>query len=615
MKLKLLLLTLLLPLLTPSVFAAKEVRITIDAPENKIEVGETFHITIEAENCEGKINVPEMPKGVIVAYHTSQSSSSQTIQNGKSIVRNTTSLIMTCKGKEPGKYKFGPVSIDGKTSNTISYQVIPATPGRKSGGGASANPGNLPDTNAGPLFIGNGNEEMFLKAAVNKTTAYEQEAIEYTVKLYTTYGDIKFLGAAAAPKFDGFVVEESPDVSKSFVFEDYGGKTYKTAIIARYIIFPQKSGKLKVEGNTYTVSTDAKTYYHDPYFQTLTVKRPIQLNVTPNNVDIDVKPLPAPVPDNFIGGVGTFSIRTSMPVTSLSTNTPASLVYVINGTGNIKYVKLPDLKPYFPNSIEVYTPEVKSEVKAGRSNVSGYSEFDYSIVALEAGNFTLPAVELTYFDPQDGEYKKLHTDRINLTVAMGKSSARSQQTMTFNPTLLPEGNPTLKDSRPYVYTWYYWLWYGIPLILFGLSLGMYRKYLREHEDLTALRSKKANKMALKRLAKAYQCFKNHQDSQFYDEMLAALWGYIGDKLKMPTSELNRSNVGEEFRKHGVKEDTFMPIINLIDECEYAKYTPVSRDANMRQLYYDALDSLAKVESEYDKNTPSHDDENDTEDDE
>lgn len=107
-------------------------------------------------------------------------------------------------------------------------------------------------------------------------------------------------------------------------------------------------------------------------------------------------------------------------------------------------------------------------------------------------------------------------------------------------------------------------------------------------------------MALRRLSKAYQCYNNHQEEQFYDEMLSALWGYLGDKLKMPVSELNRSNVSTEFKKHGVKESTFMPIITLIDECEYAKYTPVERDSNMRQLYKNAVETLAKVESEYDK---------------
>ncbi|MCH5216998.1 MAG: protein BatD [Muribaculaceae bacterium] len=603
-------LSLLLPV---PLLGSSSVRITTDMQDGKAEVGEKFRITIEAINTTGKLEVNQVPPGVKILYNSTSSSTASSTVNGRTEKRNSTSLVLTCKAEKPGNYKFGPVAVDGVRSNVLSYQIEPAS-GKPRQQQPTNTSSNSYDPNSGPLFIGKGNEEMFLRAHVNKTKVYEQEAVEYTVKLYTTYGEIKFLGAAAAPKFDGFVVEESDDVSHSFSFEDFKGKTYKTAIIARYIIFPQKSGSLKVAGNTYTVSTDAKQYYHDPYFQTMTVKYPVQLNVTPNDVDIEVKALPTPIPDNFIGGVGKFTITSSLPSATMITNSVSSIIFQISGTGNIKYVKLPDIAPSFPASFELYTPEVSTDVKVGSSNVSGTAKFDYSIVPRETGIFTLPALTFTYFDPEEGTYKRLDTHSYNVSVRMGQSSAKSQQTFTFNPALMPIGKISFTVGQPYVSSLLYWLWYLVPVIIFALSLTLYRKYLRDHEDMTLLRSKKASKMALKRLAKAYQCFKNKQEEQFYDEMLAALWGYIGDKLKMPTSELNRRNVSEEFKTHGVKESTFMPILNLIDECEYAKYTPVSRNANMRQLYYDALESLQQVEKEYDKETgqkPEEDDDLET----
>ena len=170
--------------------------------------------------------------------------------------------------------------------------------------------------------------------------------------------------------------------------------------------------------------------------------------------------------------------------------------------------------------------------------------------------------------------------------------------MRFNPELMPVGHISDHSGRIYAYSIVYWLLYIIPAGLLVISLGIYRKYLKDHEDLTLLRSKKANKMALRRLSKAYKSLKSNDVERFYDNMLSALWGYIGDKLKMPTSELTRSNVGEEFERHNVKESTFRPIINLIDECEFAKYAPGSREGNMKKLYKEALSSLAKVESEY-----------------
>lgn len=599
----------LLFLLFPLSGLGASVHISTDAPGNKIGVGETFHITIEARNCAGNIDISQLPPGVKFVYNTSQSSTHTSVVNGKAETVTSTSMILTCKGETPGTYTYGPVAVNGVKSNTINYTVTAEAqggnnadePGSSSGtSGSTGHPSY--DPNSGPVFVGKGNEDMFMRAQVNKTTAYEQEAIEYTVKLYSSYAYIKFLGAAAAPKFDGFVMDESDDVSKSLVFEQYNGKTYSTAIIARYIIFPQKSGKLTVKGNTYTVSTDAREYYNDPYFQQMVVKRPIQLNITPNDVVINVKSLPQPIPANFIGGVGNFSLSSSMPSRNLSTNNPGSLVFTVTGSGNIKYVKLPDLAQFFPKSVELYTPEIQTDVNIGSSNVSGKVTFDYPLVPKEAGSLTIPSLKFSYFDPSVGQYRELSTTPFQINVSLGKASANSQQTASFNPELLPVGSYSQEMLHLYVKSPLYWLWFGVPVVIFIVSLFGYRKYLHDHEDLTLLRSKKANKMALKRLAKAYKCYQNHQEEQFYDEMLAALWGYIGDKLKMPTSELNRGNVSEEFKKHGVQESTFMPIINLIDECEYAKYTPVSRDANMRQLYADAVKSLAEVESEYDKQT-------------
>ena len=583
--------------------AAPSVKISMDAPNSKVGVEETFHIIIDATNCAGHIDISSLPPGVKIVYRTTRQTSSVSQSGGKVEQNTTTSLILTCKGETPGKYTFGPVAVDGRSSNTISYQIVENQGGSKnSSANQNSNYGALNglNQNSGPLFIGKGNEEMFLKAIVNKSSAYEQEAIEYSVKLYTTYDDIKFLGAAAAPKFEGFVVEESQDVSKSFTFEDYNGKTFKTAVIAKYIIFPQKAGNLKITGNTYTVSTDAKQYYHDPYYQTITVKQPIQLNIKPNDIEVEVKSLPTPVPQDFIGGVGTFTISTNMPSKKLATNTAASYIIKIEGTGNVKYIKLPELSSYLPASLEVYSPEITSDVKVGSSNVSGITKFEYSIIPKEAGKLTIPAIVFSYFDPETGKYCSLHTEKYELMIETGTSSAKSQSAVMFDNNLLPIGKTFINIRKPYVETFTYWLWYIIPIIVFIIILIYYRHYIKQRDNIILYKSKNANKMALKRLNAAYQYYKQQKEGEFYDAMLTALWGYLAEKLQIPTSQLNRNNVGEEFKEHGVKESTFLPILHLIDECEYAKYTPVSRESNMRQLYTDAVESITNVESEYEE---------------
>ena len=301
-----------------SVAAAKfQLSVQTQTGSDDIEVGEQFYVYLKLDNVEAEPSAPEVP-GALVKYFTlsSQSSSMSSI-NGKVTRSQSRTYVATCTASKEGSFSIGPIQVGDVRSNKASYTIV------KSGTGSlsklqqrqqqqrqqqqSAQQGaygrDPDDANQGPKFIGKGNEKLFLKASVSKSSAYEQEALVYTVKLYSSYAPIKFIGATEAPKFDGFVVEESDETSKSLHYETYNGHEYATAIIARYIIFPQMTGKLTIKGNTYTVSTDEQEYYDDPYFRMLTVRRPIQLNVTPNDLVIDVKSLPTPQAADFSGGV------------------------------------------------------------------------------------------------------------------------------------------------------------------------------------------------------------------------------------------------------------------------------------------------------------------------
>ncbi|MDE6299867.1 MAG: BatD family protein, partial [Muribaculaceae bacterium] len=375
--------------------------------------------------------------------------------------------------------------------------------------GNSQAPSQNPAGQEGPRFIGKGNGNLFLKADVSRSTAYEQEALVYTVKLYTTYDAIKFIGATAAPKFEGFVVEESKDISTSLEYETYNGKTYATAIIARYIIFPQMQGQLKVLGNTYTVSVDEREYYQDPFWGSMSVPKSLQLNVTPNDLTINVKGLPQPVPANFSGGVGQFKIASELPSQNFLSNQAASVVYTVTGTGNLKYVKLPDLNALYPPQLEVYSPTPEVNATVGRSNVSGSARFDYSFMPLEPGSFTIPSVELVFFNPQSGKYETSVARGYNIIVGKGKGSEKSQTrgNLSFRPELKKVGDNLAFSHTPYVYKWGYWLWFILPVLILAGVATYYRAYLKANADILAVRSRKASKMARMRLRKAERCMR------------------------------------------------------------------------------------------------------------
>lgn len=581
------------------------VRLSLDMPRGKrsIAVGDVFYIYYTVADIQASAEKPKSVAGANILYfdRTGQSSSFTSV-NGRTTQSSSVTYTLTLRATREGSFTFGPISVGGAKSNTLSYTIgakgsnsAPAHRQQASG----SDPYSRTDPNAGPKFIGKGDGNLFLRASVSKTSAYEYEALVYTVKLYTSYAAIKFIGASAAPKFEGFVIEESKDVSQSLTYETYQGKTYATAVIARYIIFPQMTGSLKVLGNTYTVSVDEREYYHDPFWGEMSVSRPLQLNVTPNDLSINVRALPQPQPANFSGGVGKFSVASKLPAGTLRTNQAASAVYTVTGTGNLKYVKLPELNSIYPPQLEVYSPTTEVKSSVGSSNVSGFVRFDYSFMPLETGSYHIPDVSLVYFNPETGKYETSVARGAEVRVEQGAASAKSQtkERAVFNPALM-SGGDLASNHTPMIRHFLYWLWFIVPFGLLVGSVIVYRSYVKANSDIILVRSRKANKVARGRLRKAASCMRRNDTEHFYDEMLLALWGYLGDKLRMPTSELSRENVAETLRGHGVAEDKSERVISLIDDCEYAKYAPSAAGGNMASVYDTATSLINELEDAF-----------------
>lgn len=585
-----------------------QISVATQSGGDDIEVGEQFYVYLKLDNIDENISAPDVP-GAKVKYFTlsSQSSSIVTI-NGKMTQTSSLTYVATCSAVKEGSFSIGPLSAGGVHSNKASYTIVKAGSGsyskmmqrqaqqRQAQQQAQSVPQRDDEGESGPKFIGKGNEKLFLKASVSKTTAYEQEALVYTVKLYSSYAPIKFIGATEAPKFDGFVVEESDETSKSLMYETYNGHEYATAVIARYIIFPQMTGKLTIKGNTYTVSTDEQEYYDDPYFRMLTVRRPVQLNVTPNDLVIDVKPLPTPQPAGFTGAVGQFSISSSLPSASLKTNQPASIIYDVKGSGNLKYLTLPDLNTLYPKQLEVFSPTTQIDASPKGATVAGNVKFDYSFTPLEMGQYQIPEVTLVYFNPASGQYEKTVANGYTVEVDKGTLSEKSQtkNRLKFNDSLMPVGHLS-KTHVPVVYRPLYWLWFIIPSLLLAVILFIYRRHLKSAADIVGTRMRKAGKVASKRLKKAAACMKSGQREAFYDEMLVALWGYVGAKLNIPTSELNRQNVAERLAAAGASEEIVAQLVGVIDDCEFAKYAPGSGEDELKTVYERGAEIIGKLE--------------------
>ena len=583
---------------------SQSVTLSVSAGRGKreISVGDLFYITMEIKDVNGNPEKPsDVPGAKVVYFDRTGQWSTMTIVQGKTTQSVSYTYTITLRAQKEGNFTFGPVTVAGVKSNAVNYAIGAPMPQQNIPGGNGRNNGNQGNVAQDkPEYIGKGDGNLFMRAEVSQSSAYVNQAILYTVKLYSTYDAIKFIGATASPKFDGFVVEESKDISTSLEYETYNGKSYATAIIARYIIFPQQEGTLNVKGNTYTVSVDQREYYRDPFYGHLSVSKPLQLNVTPNELTINVKPLPQPVPADFSGGVGNFKITSSLPAQKFATNQVASIIYTVEGTGNIKYVTLPDLQKLYPSELEVYTPTSDLNVNVGRTQVSGSIKYDYSFMPLEWGNFRLPDVKLVYFDPSSGRYETSIASGYQISVEKGVGSEKSQTKSggNFDAELMPVVTKLSFSHRPYVYGFLYWLFYIIPIGGIIIAFVGYKSYLAANSDVDAVRSRKANRMAQRRLKRAYAFMKVNDKNNFYDEILSSLWGYLGDKLRIPISELSRENISGKLAMKNISDDTINELIKLIDDVEFEKYAPSASSTEMKDIYQKTMSTMNELEEAF-----------------
>ncbi|MDE5838561.1 MAG: BatD family protein, partial [Paramuribaculum sp.] len=382
--------------------------------------------------------------------------------------------------------------------------------------------------------------------------------------------------------------------------EEYRGSRYMTAVLKKCIIFPQKSGRLTINSGNYDIKV---VQYNNVNMGFFTVRDPQEreIKVKSNSASIDIKPLPTPQPDGFTGAVGTFTVDSRLVGNSFRTNDAATLLYTIKGTGNIKYIKEPEID--FPSEFEQYTPKSDINAEVSGQNVTGTMTIEYTFVPQSVGDFKIGSDKFVYFNPVTKEYVTIETPVYNIKVSKGANSSPSeserQDISAKNTDILHIYTGDKHVSQNHIllaHQWWYWLLYIIGIIGFISIVAIYSRHAKRASDIQGTRLAKANKIAKKRLRIAEKFAKEGNEEKFYEEMLRALWGYISDKLSIPASKLSRQNVSEQLSSAGVSDSVITPLIDVLDTCEMARYTPQKSADEMSRVYREATDAINGMEN-------------------
>lgn len=578
-------------------FADEKVSFTTSAPE-AVAVGDQFRLSYTVTTQKVRDFRAPSIKGFDVLMGPSRSTQVTQVNNDVSASITFTYILMA---KEEGEFTIpGAVIVaDGNEmiSNSVKVKVLPADQQQANQGSSNGQRAN------GSIA----NNDLFITATANKVNVYEQEALLLTYKIYTAV-NLRGFDNVKLPDFKGFHSQEVelPN-DRRWGLEHYKGRNYQTTVYRQFVLFPQQSGNLTIEQARFDASIAVEKQVSDPFEAFFNGGGMIEVKktlMTPK-LTIKVSELPAGKPENFSGGVGEFTISSSINTTELKANEAVTIKLVVSGTGNLKLVSAPEVK--FPEDFEIYDPKVENNFRLTTAGQSGNQVIEYLAIPRNAGTYKIPAVTFSYFDIKSQSYKTLTTEEYTLNVSKGTGSSsqtvsnytNKEELKVLNQDIrfIKQNAVSLKPHGEFFFgTTAYWLYYQIPMLLFVVVFVIYRKQISENSNIAKVRTKKANKIAVKRMKEAGNLLKANKKDAFYDEVLKALWGYVSDKLNIPVSQLSKDNVEEALIAKNVDNELIKTFIKVLNDCEFARFAPGDPAQAMDNLYQDAINVISKMEN-------------------
>ena len=576
------------------------------APPN-LAMGEQFRLTYTISNKDVEDfrvgNIPDAFE-VLIGPNRSVQSSYQMI-NGKTSSTSSITFTYIVVATKKGTFTIPPahVVVDGKTIASNSIKITVSDKGQS--GGSNVSPRARDDDGAEMRDAGSriSGSDLFIKVSANKRRVYEQEPILLTYKVYTLVSLTQLEGKM--PDLKGFHTQEVDlPQQKSFKVETVNGRPYRTVTWSQYVMFPQITGRLQIPSITFNGIVVQQNRNIDPFeafFNGGSGYIEVKKQILAPGIEVQVDPLPQR-PANFSGGVGKFSISAQLDKTDVKANDPISLRVIISGTGNLKLIKQPEVA--FPKDFDKYDAKITDKTKLTPNGLEGSMIYDILAVPRHQGKYEIPPIEFTYFDTETKRYETVRSEGFTLSVAKGSgSSSVSDFTGQEDLQLLNKDIRHIKtgDTRQHSLDDFFFGSTGylvsiIVLALVFISLFViFRQRAIENANITKRRAGKANKVATKRLKKASKLMRENKSGEFYDEVLRALWGYVGDKLNIPVAQLSHDNISTRLSERNVNEETISQFIGALDECEFQRYAPGDPKGNMSKVYEKAMTAIEHIE--------------------
>ena len=577
--------------------------ISVSAPSH-VAAGENFRVayTINTSDVE-EFRMGGVQEGleVIAGPYTSSQSSYQMI-NGHTSSSSSVTITYTLYAAKNGSFTIGAshALVGGKRLSSRPVKIQVSGHAQRTNGAPNMHGQDSYDQprmrSAGSAISGS---DLFIKVSASKKRVHEQEPILLTYKVYTQVDLTQLEGKM--PDLKGFHTQEVPlPQQKTFHTETVNGRPYKCVTWSQYVMYPQMTGRLEIPSITFKGIVVQQNRNVDPmeaFFNGGSGYVEVKKDIKAPGITLQVDPLPQR-PANFSGGVGKFNISASLDKKEVKAGEPITLRVVVGGIGNLKLLKQPVVN--FPKDFDKYDAKVTDKTRLTANGVEGNMVYDFLAVPRNQGSYTIPSVELTYYDTSKNAYKTIKTQPFKVEVEKGDgTSAESEDFASQDKDIhtIKLGKVVQhKADEMFFGSFGYWISLLMPLIAFVVLLIVFRRRAIENADIVKKRSNRAGKIATKRLRLANKLMLQGKQGEFYDEVMRALWGYMSYKLNMPAEKLNRDNIRETLGRHFVDDATIEKFTTALDECEFERYAPGDAAGNMNRTFESAMTAIMDIEN-------------------
>lgn len=511
---------------------------------------------------------------------------SQSWVNGRSSFEKAYSYFLTPNQKGTFIIKPAAIEYNGQIYKTAPIKIIVTA--------ATEQPRDPNDTQMSV------DENLYLVADVSKTNPYINEPITVVYKLYFGNIGISNLGESSKPKYNDFWsqnIEIKQPVAEEGIFK---GQNFRFIVLKKVVLYPQKSGRLKIEPLSLSVDVQLPTNRRDMFGRmmlTETTKR-----VSAGAKTINVKPLPeAGKPDDFSGAVGDFDFKVTPSKTNLKHGESLDLVVSVTGKGNLKLFSLP--KPVVPNALEMYDAIHSEDISTPLSGMAGKSSDSYAIIPQYRGNYPVKPMQFSYFDLSSGTYKTLRSPQIMINVLDGPTPADSTATggnknkiaaVEEFKSIKSKTNLVTIDEEDFFGSNLFIGLLLLPFLLVPIIVLFKKKKEAMDGDISGNRIRMNNKLAKKYLSEAKKQINNKE--LFYIALEKAMHNFLKAKLHIETSEMSKDNIQELLLSRNAKPEAVNDFIALTENCEVARYAP-SSSVTIQQDFDKAVFIISELEKQ------------------